>query len=147
MGGKKFSSRISRREICSRKYVLNRNSGNRELFKFSICPSVHLSISPSVRQSICPCVRPSVRPFLSFLSFLSFLFFRFFLFFSFFFLFSSRISLIFRNSFIFSSSPNSRRDRELFLVPKNTCREVFGNCFYKIFGNWRDMTEKLWCLI
>jgi len=107
---------------------------------------LHLSVSPSIS----PSVRQSIGPFLSFLSFpsiLSFLFFRFFLFFCFFFLFSSRISLIFRNSFIFSSSRNSRWERELFLIPENTCREVFGNCFSEIFGNWRDMTEKLWCLV
>ena len=35
------------------------------------------------------------------------------------------------------------RERELFLVPENRWREVFGNCFHENFGNWRDMTGKL----
>ncbi len=35
------------------------------------------------------------------------------------------------------------RERELFLVPENRCREVFGNCFHENFGNCRDLTGKL----
>jgi hypothetical protein len=47
------------------------------------------------------------------------------------------------------------RERELFLVPKNRWREVFGNCFHKNLGNCfhenlgncQEMTGKLWCLV
>ncbi len=48
---------------------------------------------------------------------------------------------------LFSSSRNSRRERELYLVPENRWREGFGNCFYENFGNCREMTGKLWCLL
>ena len=89
----------------------------------SVCLSVCLSF---VRPSICLC----------------FLFF-----FSYFFFFSYRISLFNGKSCHFSGSRTSRRERELFLVPETSCREVFGNHFHEKFGNCRDMTGKLWSLV
>jgi len=103
----KFWSRNSRREVCSRKFVLDEISGNQELYKgiirlavvcLFVCLSVCMSDCPSVHQSVrpfvCPSVRPSVRPskrfsllfFLSFflaffLSFLNSFFLSVFLFF------------------------------------------------------------------
>jgi hypothetical protein len=88
---------------------------------------LYISVCLSVRLSfVCPYVCPSVR-----VSFFLFLVSNF--------PFKTKVSH-------FSSSRNSRRDRELFLVPENRWREVFGNCFHENFGNWRDMTGKLWCL-
>jgi hypothetical protein len=49
--------------------------------------------------------------------------------------------------FIFSSSRNSRRERELFQVPESMWRDYFGTYFHEIFGNRRDTAEKLWCLM
>jgi hypothetical protein len=48
---------------------------------------------------------------------------------------------------VFPSSQNSRQDWELILVTKDRWREGFGNCFHEIFGNCREMTGKLWCLV
>ncbi len=96
-GGKKFSSRIlDEKFVLANLFSIFSNIQETENFfnSSSVCQSVH--------QSICPSVHLSVRPSVSFFHFFLFLlFFRFFLFFCFFFLFSSRISLIFRNSFIF----------------------------------------------
>jgi hypothetical protein len=46
-----------------------------------------------------------------------------------------------------SSSRNSRRERDLYLVLESSRREVFGNHFPENFGNWWEMTGKLWCLV
>ena len=85
----KFWSRISRGEVCSRKFVLNKILWNRELYNgiVRVClSSVYLSVYLSVSLS----VRPSVSFFCSFfLSCIVSFFLSFF--------FSSRISLIFRN--------------------------------------------------
>ncbi len=97
------------------------------------------------RLSVRPSVRPSYRLslFLSFLPsfFLSFFFLFFILF------FSSRISCLNGKFGIIFSSGNPRQDREFFQVPDNEHREGFGNCFHENFGNFRDMTGKLWCLL
>jgi hypothetical protein len=74
------------------------------------------------------------------LSFFSFFFFLFFL-------FSSLFSLFNGKSLHFSGSQNSRREWELFLVPKNRCPEVFRIHFHENFGNCQDMTGKLWCFM
>jgi hypothetical protein len=67
--------------------------------------------------------------------------FRFFSFILSFFLFSN---FYFNwNVCHFSSSRILRRERELFLVPKNCWQEGLGNCFHKNFGNCRDMTGNL----
>ena len=103
----------------------------------SVCLSFYLSFVWSI---VCPSVHPSVRPtiFLSFfLSFLhSFYLFSFFFFILF---FSSRISRLNGKFGIIFNSRNPRRENEH--------REGFGNCFHENFGNWRDMTGKLWCLV
>ena len=59
----KFWSRISRGEVCSRKFVLNKILGNRELYNGIVSLSV---ICLFVSLFVCLSVRPSVRPFLSF---------------------------------------------------------------------------------
>ncbi len=90
-------------------------------FSLYICLSISLSfVRPSVHPSVHLYIRPSF--FLSF----------------------SRLEFLFLNkSSSFYSSRNSRRERELFLVPENKWRDMFGNCFHENFGNWRDMTGKL----
>jgi hypothetical protein len=142
-GSFKFSSQISRREICSRKYVLGFRE-IREIFSLSlvlflyhfislylsVCLSVSLSFSFSITFSLYICLSVNLSISLSFVRPCFFLF------------------LVSNFSFKtkvrhFSSSRNSRRERELFLVPENRWREVFGNCFHENFGNWRDMTGKL----
>ena len=61
--------------------------------------------------------------------------------------FPSRISLWTEKSSFYSSSRNSRRERELFQVPESMWRDYFETYFHEIFGNRRDTAEKLWCLI
>jgi hypothetical protein len=87
----------------------------------SICTSVCLSIYFSfVHLSVCPSVC------LCFFSYFEF--------------------LILIESLSFYSFRNLRRERELFLVPKNSCREVLGNPFHENFRNCRDMTGKIMML-
>ncbi len=141
-----FSFRIPGRNICSRKYGLGFRE-NREVkpMFLSVCLSVFLSIFCMID---CSSVRPSVRPSYRLSLFLSFLS-SFYLFFFFFFIlfFSSRISCLNGKFGIIFSSRNPRRDRELLQVPENEHREGFGNCFHENFGNFRDITGKLWCLV
>jgi hypothetical protein len=132
-GSVKFRSRISRREICSRKYVLGFREVREIYLSLSLSPlplslSRSLSLSISVSLSVClslfcSSVRLSIRP-------------SFFLFLVSNFSFKTKVRHI-------SSSRNSRRERELFLVPEHRRRDMFGNCFHENFGNWRDMTGKL----
>ncbi len=124
-------SRISRREICSRKYVL----GFREVQKIS--PSLSLSpLSPSlplsivlflslymfvylffVRPSVCPSVCPSVHPS----KFLSFFF-------------SSRISLFKQKLVIFIVPKIRDENGNFFLFPKIGGETCSGTVFTRISG-------------
>ncbi len=125
------------------------DSGKTEMLSLCFCLSVCLSFYLSfvwliVRLSVHPSVCPSVLRLSLFLSFLP----SFYLFFLFFILFfSSRISRLNGKFGIIFSSRNPGRDRELFQVPENEHREGFGNCFHENFGNFRDMTGELWCLL
>ncbi len=139
--------------------------GNRELFKqlesvflsvcLNGCLSECLSVCLSEWLSLSECLNGCLSLFLSVfvallnfqfyvLSFINNLILSFFL--------SGLLFLVSNFSFNwkclnFSSSQNSRREWELFIVPENRWREEFGNCFGENFGNCREMTEKLWCLV
>jgi hypothetical protein len=145
MGSIKFSSRISRREICSRIPVSWRNfsllSPSLSLslsFSFSITFSLYICLSVSLSVSFSFFITFSLYICLSVYLSISLSFVRpcFVLFLVSNFSFKTKVHH-------FSSSRNSRREGELFLVPENRWREVFGNCFHENFGNWRDMTGKL----
>ena len=100
-------------------------------FLLFVHPSVHLSVYLSISLPFtCPSVRLSVCVF-----------------FLIFFLSLSHLEfLILIESLSFYSFRNLRRERELFLVPKNSCREVLGNPFHENFRNCRDMTGKIMML-
>jgi hypothetical protein len=118
------------------------------IVRLSVCLSQSLSVSLCLSFFLL-FVRPSVRPpvRLSFfclyicLSFVcpSFFFHSFF--------FPSQISC-FNGKFINFLVPEIRDENQnFFKVPESRCQEPLGNCFHENFGNWRDMTEKLWCLV
>ncbi len=126
--------------------MCSRIPGKTEKLSHSFCISVNCLSLIVFLSFFCSSVWPSVRPsfFLLFVH-LSFFCLSVFLF-SFFLFPVSNFSFQWKVH-QFSSSRNSRRERELFIVPESRCRELFGNCFHENFGNWRDMTEKLWCLL
>jgi hypothetical protein len=130
-----FSSRFSRRKLCSRRIVL-----------------AHFG-------------KPETQTLFFFL----FFFFFIYLFIYFYFAFNGQLpnsksylnhkktSFMFGfpvsifpfgwNCFNFTSSRNSRRDRELFLVPESRCREGDENSFHENSGNCWEMAGKSCCLV
>jgi hypothetical protein len=131
-----FSSRFSRRKLCSRRVVLAISGKPRPSptlfflsFLFSFFISLFLSFYFAFNRQL-----PNSKSYLSHkkqvLCWFSRLDFPFWV-----------------KSLQFSSSRNSRQDQELFLVPESRCREGDENSFHKNSGNWWEMAGKSWCLI